>query len=60
MRITFSNRASPIDLCLNLQTFDQFVAFIVRISKEERLVHVFFTSSDSFFCEWLQTKGYLQ
>jgi hypothetical protein len=28
--------------------------FVVRVSKEERKVHVIFTSSDSFFFEWLQ------
>ena len=37
-----------------LQTFIQFMDFVVRVSKEEGKVHVIFTSSDSFFVEWIQ------
>ena len=37
-----------------LQTFIKFMGFVVRVSKEERRLHVVFTSSDSYFLEWLQ------
>ncbi|KAJ3280064.1 hypothetical protein HK104_000957 [Borealophlyctis nickersoniae] len=34
-------------------TLDAFLKFAVRVSKQDRTLHIIFTSSDSFFANWL-------
>ena len=40
-----------------VQAFREFLGFIVRMSKEERRLHVIFTSSDSFLSRWIVDLG---
>ena len=35
------------------QTFRRFLRFIVKVSKQDRRLHVIFASADSFFIQWL-------
>ena len=56
---------SPLDISLCIvinrislvQGFREFLNFIVRMSMEERRLHVIFTSSDSFFSRWIVDPG---
>ena len=56
---------SPLDISLCpvicrislVQGFREFLNFIVRMSKEERRLHVIFTSSDSIFSRWIADPG---
>ena len=40
-----------------VQAFREFLGFIVRMTKEERRLHVVFTSSDSFSSRWIVDPG---
>ena len=43
--------------CCQKQSFKSFLEFVVRETKEESNMHVIFTSSDSFFEQWLIKSG---
>lgn len=43
--------------CIFEKAFREFMQFVIRISKEQRRLHVIFTSSDSFFERWIINQG---
>ena len=51
MQLWFAYTA--LRMLMFFQTFRGFLRFIVKVSKQDRRLHVIFASSDSFFIQWL-------